>query len=252
MSASSASIIDESTTFVIRRSIDDFQSVLIPETARSVVASGVGLKSLKGLPEHIVNLDISNNDLTDLKFCPKNLKNLRASKNKIQSLVDIADSQIENLGISYNHLHNFKGAPKTLKSVVAVSNFITSLEGLPDVMKKLYVSYNKIQSMMYCPAVDILDCSCNLIESFAHISEGVKELIISNNPLTPGDLKLCPRTVELLRCSACNMRSLEGYPKTLKLIECLKNNIENFSNIQDDVKEIFSDDYVHQIIIEER
>lgn len=236
------SSIDESTTFLIRKNINDFQNIVIPQTALSVVASGVCLKSLKGLPEHIINLDISNNELIDLKFCPKNIKNLRASKNKIHDLTDIFDSQIENLGISYNHLCNFKGSPKSLKSVVAVSNFITSLEGLPAMMKKIYISYNKIENMMYCPVVDILDCSCNLITSFNHIPEGVKELIISNNPMICKDLGLCPSTVEILRCSSCNITSLDGYPKDLKLIECLKNKIDNYSNIQENVKEIFCDD----------
>lgn len=233
-------MIDESTTFIVRKPIDDFQHIQITSMTHSIVASGVKLKSLKGLPDHIINLDVSDNELTDLKFCPKKTKNLRASKNKIKSLADIKDLEIENLGISYNHLQDFKGAPQTLRSVVAVSNFISSLDGLPKIMTKLYVSYNKLQNMIHCPAAQILDCSCNSVEGFRGIPNGVLELIISNNPLKY-NLRDCPVSVEILRCSQCGITDLSGYPRALKLIECLKNNIKNDANIANNVKEVFID-----------
>src|SRR5271169_3737259 len=95
--------------------IIDFSKIHIPDGVTNIVASGIGLKSLFGLPFDgcIVNLDVSDNELTDLKFCPKSVRNLRASKNKITSLSGIEDVKITSLGISYNHLTNFDGAPIT-------------------------------------------------------------------------------------------------------------------------------------------
>src|SRR5579863_5999470 len=104
-----------SNTLTITTKIDDFtiNNVVIQSNITKIIASGISLKSLKGLPDHITDLDVSDNCLTDLKYYPKNLINLRASKNRISSLEDISDSKIDSLGISYNHLTNFKGAPKT-------------------------------------------------------------------------------------------------------------------------------------------
>jgi len=236
---------NQSDLIIINTPIENFTSINIPPYVTKIIAQKVGLKSLKGLPDHVTDLDVSDNCLQSLKHYPKNLKNLRASKNKISSLIEISDSKIENLGISYNHLTNFHFAPNTLKSIVAVSNIITLLDGLEVIesMKKLYVSYNKIVSMKHCPQkVDILDCSCNLIESFDHIPQNVDELIISNNPLKSGTLVgLLSSKIKLLRCSQCNLKSLEGYPKGLKLLEALKNDIVDEVDIMDKVDEVFID-----------
>lgn len=224
--------------------IIDFGKIIIPDTVTSVIASGIGLKSLYGLRECIVNLDVSDNELVDLKFCPKSIRNLRASKNKITSLRGIEDTKITSLGISYNHLTNFEAAPVTLTSVVCVSNFLTTLKGLPPKMIKLYASYNKLKNANYCPIANILDLSCNLIESFDGIQEGTLELIISNNPFRNISLKTLPYTIKLLRCSSCDVTSLDGYPRDMKLLECLKSNIQDYSDIKSrkDI-EIFTDSY---------
>lgn len=235
----------QSNLIIINRPIENFTSIDIPPHVTKIIAQKVGLKSLKGLPGHVTDLDVSDNCLKSLKYYPQNLINLRASKNKISSLIDISDSKIENLGISYNHLTNFCFAPNTLKSIVAVSNMITHIDGLEEIksMKKLYISYNKIISMKHCPQkIDILDCSCNLLESFEHIPLDIEELIISNNPLKSGTLVgLSSSRIKLLRCSQCNLKSLAGYPKGLKLLEALKNNITDKVDVMDGVDEVFID-----------
>jgi Leucine-rich repeat (LRR) protein len=155
------------SAFYVKKTSDyipNFSDIKIPTGTTNIVASGIGLKSLYGLPEGIISLDVSDNELTSLEYCPKSLKNLRASKNKISSLFGIENIGIEKLGISYNHLTSFEYAPKTLLSVVGVSNFLTTLKGLSsdNIMEKLYVSYNKLTDLLHCPVAEILDVSCNL------------------------------------------------------------------------------------------
>jgi hypothetical protein len=241
----------QSNLLIIDQQIENFTSINIPTHVTKIIAQKVGLKSLKGLPDHVTDLDVSDNCLQSLKYYPQNLINLRASKNIISSLIDISDSKIENLGISYNHLTNFHFAPNTLKSIVAVSNIITCLDGLEVIrsMKKLYISYNKIISMKNCPQkIDILDCSCNLLESFEHIPSDIEELIISNNPLKSDTLiGLSSSRIKLLRCSDCNLKSLAGYPKELKLLEALKNDITNVVDVMDKVNEVFIDQHIKSI-----
>src|SRR5437868_12932896 len=101
----------ETNCLIIDTPIDDFCNINIASYVTKIIASNVDLKSLKGLPDHISDLDVSDNCLTSLKYYPKSLINLRVSKNKISSLIDICNSNIENLGISYNHLVKFKYAP---------------------------------------------------------------------------------------------------------------------------------------------
>lgn len=228
--------------------VDDFSNILIPLNVTKIIASGCNLKSLYGLPNHILDLDVSNNRLENLEHCPLSVKNLRASKNKIKSLEAISNHSIKALGISYNHLTSFEGCPSSVESIVGVSNFITSLKGLPSKMRKLYVSYNQLKSMNGCPIVDILDCSCNLLESFKDIPDGVKELTISNNPFVSNDvtntvitLSDCPSSVTWLRCSSCNISNLKGFPANLKLIEAFKNDIIDLAGIDDVVPEVFID-----------
>ncbi|VBB18969.1 hypothetical protein YASMINEVIRUS_1501, partial [Yasminevirus sp. GU-2018] len=239
----STGLFSEPIMFKIENPINDFREVTLPFGVTNVIASGLGLRSLRGLPEGITDLDVSNNLLDDLDLCPKTVRNFRVSKNRVKTLDQISDVGIRALGVSYNHLTNFKGAPKTLESVVAVSNFLNSLEGLSQEIKfaKLYVSYNKLESMEHSPIADILDCSCNLLKNFDHIKEGVRELIISNNPFDVIDLRSCPRSVELLRCSSCNVKSLANYPPKLKVLEALKNQIGDFSSVRCDTIEVFCD-----------
>lgn len=215
-----------SDTIVIKTPIDDFTQIIIDHNMTKIVASGIGLKSLCGLPKWITYLDVSNNCLIDLKFCPDSVVNLRASKNKIKTLQYIEGIRITNLGISNNHLTNFAGAPHTLKSV-AVSNFLTSLEGPPPKMYKLYASYNKLSSSKFCPTAEILDLSYNMLQGFEDTPDGAIELIVSNNHFSVEDLSKAPRSLKILRCSSCNIGSLREYPESLKLIEAYKNDIRD-------------------------
>ena len=82
---------------IIEKKINDFTQIQIPDGVTKICASGIGLLSLSGLPNTIIDLDVSNNKLIDLKYLPKSVINLRASKNMISTLEDIADSSCDDM-----------------------------------------------------------------------------------------------------------------------------------------------------------
>ena len=127
------------------------------------------------------------------------------------------------LGCSFTHISTFDGCPDTIKSIVSVHTFLKSLRGLPSKMEKIYCSYGYLQTLKYCPVVNYLDCSCNLLTSLEDCPKGIVELCVSNNNLT--SLKGCPESIEILRCSGNQISDLIGISPNVRILECSKNEL---------------------------
>lgn len=229
----------------VNKPINDFTEVIIPPNTLILEAKGVELKSLKGLPEGIIDLRISENILTDLNYMPstvesvdvsrnklkflkgisKNVKNLRCSSNLLTSTDDLPDGLLT-LGISYNGLTEVSNLPKGLTTLVAVSNRITkvSLSDHPTLMDKIYLSYNLLESVNGLPKAKVIDISCNMIKMIRSVDfcDGLVELNVQNNR----NLLLVsyPESVKILRCSDCDLYDVP-VSEGLQTLECSKNKI---------------------------
>ena len=235
----------DNTTFIITTPCTDLTSVSIPTGTRTLIASGIGLLSLKGCPSSVttanfsrnnlvslegisansalLSLDVSYNRLTSLAYVPSQIQRLRASHNRISSLVELSSCiNLRSLGISGNHLINLEGCPLSVRSIVCSHNFINSWNGFPAVLDRLYITSNHLHSLEGMPVVRSFDCSGNVLMSLHGVVEGIEELVCCDNRLTT--LEYCPSTVVRIRCSGNAITTLEReWSATIRLLDATKN-----------------------------
>jgi len=138
------------------------------------------LESLEGCTPVIEgSFSCNGNRITSLKFGPKKVKgDYNCDNNNITSLEGVP-SKLQNLDCSYNEL--------------------TSLVGAPLSVKHRFVFYqNKITSLVGAPIAEQYDFSNNLVDSFEGLPDCVKNIDASDNRLNIGSLKSLSPKVECL------------------------------------------------------
>ena len=159
-------------------------------TAKTLVARGRGITSLKGFPTEVNgDLTISSNDLSSLEGCPK----------IIYGTFDCSDNQ---------KITSLKGGPEVVKSdYFAKSCSLKDLKGAPEDLGngRFNVSGNLLESLDGSPKkVYALDCSSNSLKT----------------------LKGCPEEIggSFVDCSNNSLYTLESLPLTFRgAIKAVKN-----------------------------
>jgi len=111
---------------------------------QSFNVSGIGLTKLPELPENLISLDCSMNNISVLPELPKNLQLLYCENNKIKELSEL---------------------PDTLKILWCQKNFLTELPELPNGLKEL-------------------SCHSNQIDKLYELPKKITKHMYSNNPIT--------------------------------------------------------------------
>jgi hypothetical protein len=128
------------------------------------------------------------------------------------------------IGASYTHIKSLKGtiSAKT-KRVVMYHAMLESLEGLEDAeyLDHAYLGFNRIQNFRSEDQkikVGILDLAGNPITTLRNVPV-CEELIVSSTKIT--NLLGVSEGTKIIRCGHSSfLTSLEGCPKSIKLIEC--------------------------------
>lgn len=237
-----------SNTCIIKTSLIDSW---IPFWKTILIAENIGLISLDGCPDHIVELRLSHNKLTsfygfpskvkridmthnlftNLIGCPSNVTHLRVSNNPLKSLIG-CPSNLISLECSYTHIKNFQGINFSIKSIVACFTFLEDCSELPNNMDKLYVSYNNIRTCHNIPNVKYLDLSCNLITSLNGLPLlGIEELCVSNNFI---DMININKKSSIKKLRICNnpINNIISLPRKLILFQARKTRLTSCAYIE--------------------
>lgn len=145
--------------------------------------------------------------------------------NVSRSLVTTIHHQnVASLGASYTHVKSLKGVvgPDT-KRIVMYHAFLTAITDLTvtNHIQHAYLGFNRITGFTEADRcikkIDVLDLVGNPIKSLVNCPP-CRELIVSSTLIE--NLIGCP-DVEIIRCGhSTHLKSLQGCPDTVKIIEC--------------------------------
>ena len=109
-------------------------------------------KSIKNhmLPNSLIRLDCSFNELTSLPYLPNSLMELYCSNNQLTLLLNLPNS-LEKLDCSNNQLKLIPNLPNSLTKLFCTNNQLTSLPDLPNSLRQLYCQINKLTSLPDLP-----------------------------------------------------------------------------------------------------
>jgi len=164
-----------------------------------------------GLPDTLLELDISGNRVRQLSGLPPNLTILTFNNNNVEDLSCVPDSVTEIYGHN-NPLSKISSTPLPhgLKVLACCYGEITELPQLPDTVTRLACMENKNLSKLpgLSPGMVHLLCTgCNLLELPSKLPESLTELWCDNNQLRELPSQL-PIGLLLLKCESNLLTSL--------------------------------------------
>jgi len=144
----------------------------------------------------------------------------------LHSLLD----DVEIINLSFRNLNYLPDLSrfKKLECLYCHCN-LSSLPILPENLKELYCSYNKLTSLSILP-------------------ENLEKLYCGNNNLT--SLPFLPKNLKTLGCYCNNLTSLPILPEKLQLLKCQYNNLTSLPVLPEKLKELaFFDNPIRDIIL---
>lgn len=159
------------------------------------------LSEIPELPDDIVFLDISNNNIKNINVLRKykNLKIVNVSYNKLTKLENI---KLEEINCSFNKINIIKNCR----------------------IKRLDISYNNLSETLQLSYTKILYTNNN-INLKQILSNSVEELICNNCNLR----EIIAPKIKILNCSNNKIRRLQF--KNIIELDCENNNIKNIENM---------------------
>ncbi|WGO84296.1 TcdA/TcdB pore-forming domain-containing protein [Arsenophonus apicola] len=203
----------------------------ITEESSSLNLSGLFLTSLPNLPEWLIELNVSNNELTTLPTkLPKKLTHLYVGQNLLTSLPEDLPKDLLVLHANANKLTVLSdNLPKNLLGLNVAKNQIISLpDKLPADLSALNVSDNKLSALSnnLPSSLTILYVDKNNLESLPDkLPSGLFYLKASDNPLIALPNQL-PRMLEKLEVNGAFLTALPNIlPDTLWYLSVCNNQI---------------------------
>jgi E3 ubiquitin-protein ligase SspH2 len=99
------------------------------------------------LPNTLIYLNCENNLLTSLPSLPNNLQKIFCCNNKLSNIPDLPDN-LQLLDCGYNKITKLPTLPNTLQTLDCGHNKIKNLPTLPNSLQKLYCRNNKLTSLL--------------------------------------------------------------------------------------------------------
>jgi hypothetical protein len=162
-------------------------------------------KYLHTLSDDIIELDLSNKNITELPDLSKYYK-------------------LTKLNISMNKLKELTKLPPILKELKCSNNKITNISSLPSTLEIFDCTFNKLKELPTLPIIlKVLDCSYNEITILPIIPDGLKIFNCSDNKIT--ELQLLPSNLRILDCSYNCIIKLPIIPNDLEELYCSYNEL---------------------------
>ena len=122
----------------------------LPETLIELNCSNNQLTALPPLPPTLEVLIVRNNHLTSLNGLHENIIHIEADYNRLTSLPELP-SQLNHLGCDYNNLTSLPPLPQSLRWLSCMVNPISTLPPLPPKLNLLNCAYNELESLPPLP-----------------------------------------------------------------------------------------------------
>jgi Leucine-rich repeat (LRR) protein len=174
---------------------------------------------------NLINLTITNCNLTKLINLPENLDFLNCSNNNIKTVDNPISDKIKHLNISNNYLEstNNLGSPENLNIGY---NKIYELLNLSSNIKTLNCENNNIEEIGSNIPKNVveLDCNNNSIQSLGMLPDSIEILIISYNAIS--ELNNLPQSLVELECNFNKINKINYIPSNTNMIDCSGNDLE--------------------------
>ena len=185
------------------------------------------------LPDNIIELDLSDKNLTELPNLIRfyKLTKLNISMNKLKELTNLP-SILKELNCSSNKITNISSLPTTLEIFNCQFNRLEELPTLHMMLKVLYCSYNSITRLPILPNIlQILYCTDNILTELPLLPVNLRILDCSYNSITK--LPPIPNNLDELYCSYNELIILPPIPFLLDIFNYESNPIYDIINSDD-------------------
>jgi Leucine-rich repeat (LRR) protein len=182
---------------------------------------------LNALSNDIIELDISNKNLTNLPDLSRfyRLRILCCNINQIRQL-PLLPPTLEEFNCSYNQIEQIHNLPPTLRILYCGFNQITKFEHLPHALKILHFSYNQNEKLPNLPhTLEEIYCNNNNIKSLDCLPLSIRILYCNHNQIEK--LPYLP-TLEMLNCCDNQIKWFDRLPHTLQILYCDDNPLPSF------------------------
>lgn len=141
------------------------------------------LFNINELPEDLIELDCSHNNLRLLPKLPKKLKKLNCHHCDLIELPELPENLII-LNCFENKLVNLPKLPETLNELFCHDNYLEKLPKLPENLIMLCCSYNKLKEIPKIPnSCKDINIGGNKIEKLTNLPNNFSIFICNNNEI---------------------------------------------------------------------
>lgn len=181
-----------------------------------------------GLPETLIELDISNNRITQLTGLPPNLRVLTCNHNYITSLNGIPDS-VTDIYCHYNPLTLVTAhtrLPPNLRVLACCNCELTKFPQIPKSVTRLAcIGNSDLRKLPELPTglVDLICSSCS-IEELPSLPDSLTTLWCDKNQLHVLPQRL-PSSLKELKCELNKLTTLPELPPSLTILVCENNSL---------------------------
>lgn len=157
----------------------------LPKNLVKINCSNNHIRSLDNLPEYLDQLNCSHNFIIGLTNLPQGLSMLDCSDNIIRVLS--LPKFLKILNCSFNLLKILENIPLRIEEIYCTDNMICSISTESNYklnnLRVLCCDNNRIQKINFLlfPSLEIVDCSCNLLEELKDLPLGLRRVISNNN-----------------------------------------------------------------------
>jgi hypothetical protein len=166
----------------------------------------------------LTTLEVGCNDLENIEELPESLLKLDCSHNNIKSFTCLP--KLKKLNCSFNPLVNFQGIPDSVEWLNISGTKIDSLQDIPKKCNVLICEFCPIKSLNGCDNIEYLSCIYTNITDLQGLNNDCKTIDCSNNKQLTS-LKGCPYNLKNLICeyNVPNIKDLENVPRNINSID---------------------------------
>ena len=201
------------------------KSVSFTDMPNTLVDVDISFNNLIDIPpfsEGVTLLDIANNQLTELKNLPNSITKLKAYKNKITK-IDKFPNAMSYVDLSKNQLETIPELGMGVTECDFDDNLLTELPKGAPLLEELKMAENKLKNVVGLEAfgsLTTLNLSENQIESISGFPEGIKKIRLTSN----------------------NLKTLPPIPSSCTFIHIGRNSFESKPDIPDTCSSVYMRD----------
>lgn len=201
----------------------------LPESLEYLDCSYCKLFKLPNIPHNLKYLDCKFNNLLKLPVLPDSLQVLNCSFNIINKLPVLPDNLCYiNISYNYiNHIDKLPSELIYFMCNVNKLSNLDNIYNCKKLIS-LNCSSNKINTLQLPDTIERLIIVKNNIDTIPVLPDTIKLLDISNNKMI-NEIKLFPLSIETFICNDTSIKELPKLTSNIKVIKCSNCNIEDFN-----------------------